>query len=168
MTSGVLLAGAAAAVAVADLMTKHLIFRMMEGAGRRTLIQGFLALTPSLNQGGVWGIGQGHVWLFVTFSIVAVGVILWIFLSLESPRTSLVLALGGVLGGAIGNLWDRLIHKGVRDFLDFHVGSRHWPTFNVADIFICLGAAVLVWQTWRTPDARAKAGGDATPGAASP
>lgn len=54
------------------------------------------------------------------------------------------LALASILGGAIGNVLDRLIHGYVVDFLDFHWGGRHFPAFNVADISICVGAALLI------------------------
>ncbi len=54
------------------------------------------------------------------------------------------LALGGIAGGALGNIIDRLRYGAVTDFLDFYCGAYHWPTFNVADSFICVGAAVIV------------------------
>ena len=170
MRSTATLAAAAAGVATFDLVSKHLVFQKMGTGGQVEVIPGFFALKTIMNEGGLFGVGQGRNWLFILFSIVAIVVILWIFFSLEHISGSLRLALGFVLGGALGNLWDRVMYKAVRDFLDVYiasphsvrdfldacVGSHHWPTFNVADAFICVGAAILVWQIWRMPDGRAK------------
>ena len=54
-----------------------------------------------------------------------------------------------VLSGAVGNGIDRVVLGSVVDFLDFHVGLYHWPAFNIADIAICCGAALLFWAEWR-------------------
>ena len=59
-----------------------------------------------------------------------------------------VLALALVLGGAVGNLIDRLVHGEVIDFLDFHIVTHYWPTFNLADSFIVLGVMILMMMTW--------------------
>lgn len=53
-----------------------------------------------------------------------------------------------IIGGALGNLSDRLIHGFVIDFLDFYVGDWHWPTFNIADVSICLGAALIIIESF--------------------
>ena len=58
-------------------------------------------------------------------------------------------ALMLVLGGALGNVWDRLRYGVVIDFLDFHWGDYHWPAFNIADSAICIGVAIMLWQTLR-------------------
>jgi signal peptidase II len=60
-----------------------------------------------------------------------------------------LLALGGVLGGALGNLIDRFRFKAVVDFLDFYWGKFHWPAFNVADSAITLGVLYLIYRFWR-------------------
>ena len=59
------------------------------------------------------------------------------------------IALMLVLGGALGNVWDRLRYGVVIDFLDFHWGDYHWPAFNIADSAICIGVAIMLWQTLR-------------------
>ena len=64
---------------------------------------------------------------------------------LRSEKNKLVqVALGFIIGGAIGNVIDRLVNGAVFDFLDFYWGSKHWPAFNVADSFICIGAVVII------------------------
>jgi len=57
------------------------------------------------------------------------------------------IALGMIIGGAIGNVADRIRLGAVFDFLDFHIGESHWPAFNVADSFICIGATILILQS---------------------
>lgn len=71
----------------------------------------------------------------------ALGVWLW-----RETRVTLRLALGSIIGGAIGNTIDRLLHDGVVDFLDVHVFGLHWPAFNVADAAITVGAMLLIWD----------------------
>ena len=62
---------------------------------------------------------------------------------------SAALVLAAVLGGALGNLVDRVAFGKVTDFLDFYAGAHHWPAFNVADSSICVGAALLLWHSFR-------------------
>ncbi len=62
-----------------------------------------------------------------------------------------LIALGLILSGAAGNLWDRLYWHGVRDFIDFYIGKYHWPTFNIADCFILVGIGVFLWLEWKHP-----------------
>jgi signal peptidase II len=72
-------------------------------------------------------------------------VLLLIFFRQLEPGLRLVAAsLGAILGGALGNLTDRIIHREVIDFLDFHIGSHYWPTFNLADSFIVTGVGILL------------------------
>ncbi len=78
--------------------------------------------------------------------VIAAVIVRWI--SVEK-RGSSRLALGLVLGGAIGNVIDRLRFGGVVDFLDFYVQTAHWPAFNVADSAICVGAAVLLFNAFQ-------------------
>ena len=61
------------------------------------------------------------------------------------------MAFGAIAGGAVGNAFDRLRHGGVTDFLDFHAGGWHWPTFNLADVAICMGAGLLAARAFAQP-----------------
>ncbi|MCE1782464.1 signal peptidase II, partial [Enterobacter hormaechei] len=61
-----------------------------------------------------------------------------------------------VIGGALGNLFDRLVHGFVVDFIDFYVGEWHWPTFNIADSAICIGAALIIIESFISPDDKDK------------
>ncbi|MEK7788603.1 MAG: signal peptidase II, partial [Planctomycetota bacterium] len=94
----------------------------------------------------------GKTSAFIVFSAIAIVVILFIYI--KSDKTIFIsnLALGLVLAGAIGNLWDRIWFRGVRDFIDLHIGDKyHWPTFNVADSLICVGVFILVITSFSAP-----------------
>lgn len=132
---------------VLDLVTKTLAFDRLEGPGGKThtLIPPVLDLHCVTNEGGVFGVLQGAGSVFIALSFVALAIVYWFYLSSrrQTLRTAVPLAL--IAAGTIGNLYDRLTYEHVRDFLDFHVGSYSWPTFNVADTWICIGAGALMF-----------------------
>ena len=134
----------AAGVIAGDLLTKWLAFQGDNLFPPHVLIPNFLDLSRSENRGGVFGIGQGRVAFFILFTVAASAVILWAVRKYGRTSRWLTFALGCVFGGAMGNLWDRLALGYVRDFIDVHAGPHHWPTFNIADSAICIGAAILV------------------------
>ena len=88
-------------------------------------------------------------WLLVGFSVFAVIVILALLLRVGRHLTSTSIALALILGGAIGNLYDRLHYKFVVDFLEVHIVRYHWPDFNVADSCIVIGACLLMIEIFR-------------------
>ncbi len=104
----------------------------------------FLNLSLSRNEGGVFGVLQGGGLLFAVLSVLAIFAILWLYAKSEHVNTVTTIALGGILAGAVGNLIDRVCYGYVRDFIDLHIGARHWPTFNLADLLICVGAGIMV------------------------
>ena len=136
---------ASVAVAAADLITKHFVFeRLPEKLSAPIIVVGgFLRIVHSENRGGVFGLGQGSVaWL--VFGVVAGGLVVWFAHRKDAKGLLVQLALGLVLGGAIGNLFDRLSLGYVRDFIDVcYWPGKHWPAFNVADAGICVGAVYL-------------------------
>jgi len=88
--------------------------------------------------------GGWQRWFFVVLAIaVSVVIFIWI-MRLKQHELRLAVALSLVLGGAIGNVWDRIAHGYVVDFIDVYYGGWHWPAFNVADSAICVGAALLI------------------------
>ena len=89
------------------------------------------------------GVGGWHRWFFAAFSIImSVVLIIWL---LKTPKKAYLpsLAISLILGGAVGNLYDRVANGYVIDFIDFYYKNHHWPVFNIADSAICLGAFFL-------------------------
>ncbi len=111
-----------------------------------TLLHNTGAAFSFLAQAGGW-----QRWFFALLALV-VSVVLLIWLRrLQSHEWRTALALVLILGGAVGNLIDRVLYGYVIDFLDFYWGSYHWPAFNIADSAITVGAGVMLWDAVRTP-----------------
>jgi signal peptidase II len=114
------------------------------------IIDGFFNLTYIRNTGAAFGILAGSAEAFrlpllLLFSVVAIGFIVMMLRRLPSHEKGLITALALILGGAIGNLIDRVFYGEVIDFLDFYWGSYHWPAFNVADSCITIGVAITIY-----------------------
>ncbi len=106
---------------------------------------------PRVNHGALFGIGQEHKGLanglFAAVSVAAaVAIVLWGTRVTTARERGLTAALGLILGGTVGNLYDRLVFGGVRDFMHFHHNSFEWPVFNVADCCLVVGAGLLLVQ----------------------
>ena len=134
-------------VFVADQVTKELVLAVQHSLPLPILP--FFTLVLVWNPGVSFGMFGGNralePWVLVALTVaISAGLLLW--LSRERDR-AIALAIGLVLGGAIGNVIDRLRHGAVVDFLDFHVGGYHWPSFNVADSSIVIGALLLVVES---------------------
>lgn len=93
--------------------------------------------------------GGWQRWLFSIIAVVFSAILIVWLHRLERRQRTLAVALTLVLGGALGNLWDRIVYGHVVDFLDVYVGRYHWPAFNIADSAITVGAILLLWDTWR-------------------
>jgi signal peptidase II len=133
----------------------------------RTAIPHILEFQLVLNKGAVFGLGAGKRWVFVAFTLLAVTVGLWAFGRWTHAKDRLAhLSIGLVLGGGLGNVYDRLLYACVRDFIHPLPGVRlpfgwHWPNdpsgevwpwvSNVADLFLILGVAGLMLSMWRAP-----------------
>lgn len=146
----------ALAVFIADQVTKGLILGAFDGGESRVLIPDFFSLTYVRNRGGAFGFlsDMPAVWretFFITFAIVTVALLVWMLR--KTPVEDLVqrLALALVIGGAAGNLYDRIRYGEVIDFLDVYFRKWHWPAFNVADSAITVGVALLVVGSLRAP-----------------
>ncbi len=131
-------------ISVVDLWTKHLVMADLP-LNNGIFVTDFFNLVHVRNMGAAFGFlnDPSTPWaarLFLGATAVAVVVILWIARSARSR--AFVLALGLILGGAVGNAVDRARFGAVVDFLDFHYNGMHWPAFNVADIGICVGAGL--------------------------
>ena len=109
----------------------------------------FFNIVLTWNRGVSFGLfnndGNSGAWIF---SILALIVILILLLWLRKANSPLVAAsLGSIIGGAVGNVIDRVVHLAVMDFLDFFIGEIHWPAFNAADSFITVGALILIFDS---------------------
>ncbi|WP_174410970.1 signal peptidase II [Desulfovibrio psychrotolerans] len=112
-----------------------------------TIIPGFFNLVNVRNSGAAFGFldnpnTEWQIWLFATAAIVAVVIIH--LMGRTASCNTFAIGLGCILGGALGNLIDRIRLRAVIDFLDFHIGQYHWPAFNVADIGICVGTGLVL------------------------
>jgi len=117
-----------------------------------------LRLTLVYNPGAAFGLhfGAQSRWIFAALTFVALAVLGRMYLDTPLVARTRTLALALVSGGAVGNLIDRLkSERGVVDFIDVGVGAWRWPTFNVADIAITIGAILLGWVLWRADGAPA-------------
>jgi len=139
-----------------DLMTKHLAFKhIAHSLDEVTIIDGFFYFGRTTNPGVVFGMGGGAKTMWKVISVAAVPVILVIFATVRKPKWILTVSLGMILGGTIGNMYDRVFAEingakigEVRDFIKFiywlpWTGKKVWPLFNLADAFICVGVFLL-------------------------
>jgi signal peptidase II len=139
---------------VLDLGTKMLVTRTMPLNTIIEVIPGLLNLHHIKNTGAAFGIGTGWpAWLRLPFFVVVFVVAGWIlysfYLRCTAGQIKLQLSLGLVAGGAVGNTVDRVLYRRVTDFIDLHIGDYHWPFFNVADMAITVGVALLFIEVWR-------------------
>ncbi len=135
----------AAAVAVADQLVKWWAIPALSATPGGIEVLPFFNLVMVWNRGVSFGLLGGAAlppWLLAGFAgLVAVGLAVWLA---RVDGRWLVVGIGLIIGGAVGNIVDRLRHGAVADFLDFHIGVYHWPAFNVADAAISVGLVALV------------------------
>ena len=141
-----------AAVVAVDQLSKQIASQML-GLHQPVPVLPFLNLTLTHNTGAAFSFlsdaGGWQRWFFVTLTLViSVVIVVWMTRLKEGHRW-LICALALVLGGALGNLWDRLAIGAVVDFIDVYYGTWHWPAFNLADSAICIGAVMLVVSTFK-------------------
>lgn len=139
----------AAMVVLLDRITKLAVARNISLHDSVQIIPDFFRLTHVENRGAAFGLfadspSEWKIWMLVLFSVVALIVVSTLLWRNSHSMTTTGVGLSLILGGAIGNLWDRLISGRVVDFLLFYIGQYQWPAFNVADSAIVVGAGLLV------------------------
>ena len=138
--------GLALLVILLDQLTKTLILGRFQLGDSHT-VTSFFNIVRVHNHGAAFsflaGAGGWQRWFFTGIGVVAALFMLWMLRS-HAGQTLFCLAISLILGGAVGNVIDRLLHGYVVDFLDFFWGSWHFPAFNVADSAITLGAGLLI------------------------
>ncbi len=146
-------------VLATDQVSKYVVEKFTSAGSLRILIPGLLNLVHTTNPGVAFGLlaDSDSVWLaplLVAFSGGVVAFLIWL---LTTGRAGGQLGQSGmalILGGACGNVLDRLLRRSVTDFIDFHLGRYHWYAFNVADSAIVVGAGLVVLELlrdWRHP-----------------
>ncbi|GAB6046957.1 signal peptidase II [Methyloparacoccus murrellii] len=144
-------------VIVIDQITKRLVDTRMQLNESIPLLPSF-QLTYLRNQGAAFsflsGAGGWQRWFFIALAVIAsVFIFLWLG-KLRPGQRREAIAWALVLGGALGNLIDRILYGYVIDFLDVYLGQWHWPAFNVADSAITVGVALLLLESFRPNPAR--------------
>ena len=151
-----------ALVVVLDQVTKAAVVARIPLHAQVNVIPGLFDLTHVKNTGAAFGLFASFdaAWKAAALNLVALAVFFGVLVfALRSPAglVRLQLALSLVLGGAVGNLVDRVRLGSVTDFLLFYVGRHQWPSFNVADSAITVGVVLLAWDFWRHPETPAGA-----------
>ena len=134
------------AILVADQLSKLWILDRFAAVGEFIQVTDFFDIVLVANRGVSFGLfNNGAAVNAIIFSLLAavivVALVVWL---LRATGRVLPAAIGLVIGGAVGNVADRLRLGAVVDFLDFHLGAWHWPAFNVADAAICIGVALML------------------------
>ncbi len=153
MQSGVRWLWLAVLVFILDIGTKLLVMNTMEfGWNGRIELLPFFNLLYVHNYGAAFSFlsdaGGWQRWFFAAMATGVSGLLIYWMRQLSASNKLLNPAYALVIGGALGNLFDRLVHGYVIDFLDFYVGQYHWPAFNIADSAICIGAVLIVLDSF--------------------
>jgi len=136
-------------VVAADRLTKMWVAAHIHLGGAIPIVPRVLRITHWTNEGAAFSMFAGsaspHVvrWGLVTFTLAAVLVVFIVMLRLGNCITLATVALALILGGALGNVHDRIVYGSVVDFIEVHIFSYHWPDFNLADSSIVIGACLL-------------------------
>lgn len=145
----------AAAVFALDRLTKWIVERVVGFSDTHTVIPGFFDIVYSQNRGVAFGIlndstSEWRTALLIGLSaaaVILVSIVLWNARRMDAlPLWGLAL----ILGGAAGNVFDRIVWGRVTDFLEFYIGQYHWPTFNLADSAIVIGSGLFLLDTLRS------------------
>ena len=134
----------AALVLAADLLTKALASRLLAPGFPVPVLGDLVRFTLVHNTGAAFGLFPGSRTAFIVFSVLAILVIAVLYLRMAERRRSELVALGALLGGALGNLHDRVRQGFVVDFIEIGIDRFRWPVFNVADIAVTGGVALLL------------------------
>jgi signal peptidase II len=138
-------------VAMTDQAVKSIVHTLMF-YGQSIPTTSFFNLVHAWNTGAAFSfLASAGGWQRYFFIMLTIGVSIWLTFMLRSPRGRVEsLAYSLILGGALGNLADRILRGYVVDYLDFYIKEWHWPAFNLADSSITLGVFLLLWTTFNT------------------
>ncbi len=136
-------------VLAADQISKFWVLHELLGEQSVIVYASFFNVVRAWNTGVSFSMFNNYGNLgAILLSVIALVIVAFLLYWLKGEKDRLAqTALGFIIGGAIGNVFDRVRLGAVFDFLDFHIGESHWPAFNLADSFICIGAAILMLQS---------------------
>jgi signal peptidase II len=153
-----------AALAI-DQISKQIVMHSMILHESIPVLGEFFRLTYIHNAGAAFGLNLGSPLLHTLISIVALGALIWLFWTAPRDNRIMRFSISLILGGALGNIVDRIHLHEVVDFFDFGIGGLRWPVFNFADSFVTVGIFLLIYAYSRQEQAEAA---DADPETASP
>lgn len=137
---------------IMDLGSKLIVSNLMNVNDSIRIIRNFFYITYVRNTGAAWSIFSGKILVLVIVSFVIIGFIIY-YVYKNKPNSNLEkVGYSMILGGAIGNLFDRIFYGYVIDFFDFYIFGYDYPIFNMADSFILVGVVILIIYTWRCKD----------------
>lgn len=134
------------AVVILDQFSKYIVVENMALGESIPIIEEVFHLTYILNPGAAFGMFAHNRLFFIAIAIVVIGIIIWARKEILASPWEVKAGCGLFLGGAIGNLIDRARQGLVIDFFDFRI----WPVFNIADIAICIGVGLIIWNLLKT------------------
>lgn len=152
---------------ILDIATKYWAFNMSglkySERGPRDIMEiipGYFDFVLAMNKGAAFSMLSGRFTFFMIISVVAILTLIYFVHIAEPDQILQPVIIGLIFAGVLGNFWDRVIFEGVRDFISWHTpglpGERYeWPTFNVADIWICVGAVTMALFFWNNPEEEA-------------
>jgi len=144
----------AALVVILDQASKRAIWEVYQYSGGTEVVGGLFRITLSKNKGAVFGILSGAGDLLLVVRIISIAVLAFFAYRMRYAPAHKRVCLGLILGGAFGNLIDHIAAGEVLDFLDIGIGMHRWPTFNVADIAVTVGALLLIFSYALHPDSQ--------------
>jgi len=140
-------------VLIVDQVSKYFVRKLIPIYSKVELIPNFFNLVHVENSGIAFGFfnnpGIETTGIFSVISIIAIGVIFYIIITETEKSPFLAISLGMILGGAIGNLIDRLFWGSFTDFIDLYLSTYHWPAFNVADMSISMGGFFILLSIFK-------------------
>lgn len=134
------------AVVILDQFSKYIVVENMALGESIPIIEEVFHLTYILNPGAAFGMFAHNRLFFIAIAVVVIGIIIWERREILASPWEVKAGCGLFLGGAIGNLIDRARQGLVIDFFDFRI----WPVFNIADIAICIGVGLIIWNLLKT------------------
>lgn len=134
------------AVVILDQFSKYIVVENMALGESIPIIEEVFHLTYILNPGAAFGMFAHNRLFFIAIAVIVIGIIIWARREILASPWEVKAGCGLFLGGAIGNLIDRARQGLVIDFFDFRI----WPVFNIADIAICIGVGMIIWNLLKT------------------